>query len=197
MGTLVAGPEDLPAVRCRVGTIARRMACRHPHTYTLHTRTRLAPGGNFAQVFAKFRPPRSGGKFREIQALMHKISPHMHEITKFRAGLRPAHHILLSRRLLRKCFSNLIHSFSGYVRTHTPPTRSVRDPLGRPPSPHRACTASKYGPSLLPLATAHARAPSRLDGHRCRLRRRPIGEVAVGSGQPCDNRARVTCGCRL
>ena len=40
VGTLVAGPEDLPAVRCRVGTIARRMACRHPHTYTLHTRTR-------------------------------------------------------------------------------------------------------------------------------------------------------------
>ena len=176
------------APQAATGPCYRTTPSRHPAP------TPLAPGRNFAQVFAKFRPPHSGGKFREIQALMHTISPHMHEITKFRAGLRPAHHILLSRRHLRKCFSNLIHSFSGYVCTHIPPTRSVRDPLGRPPSPHRACTASKYGPSLLPLATAHARAPSRLDGHRCRLRRRPIGEVA---GQPCDNRVRVTCGCRL
>ena len=68
--------------------------------------------------------------------------------------------------------TEFIHSFSGYARTRTPPTRSVRDPLGRPPSPHRACTASlsnvlsiylsTYGRTLAPTAchSARARAPS-------------------------------------
>ena len=47
-----------------------------------------------------------------------------------------------------------IHSFSGHARTRTPPTRSVRDPLSRPPSPHRACSvkdqpaSQRTGPDL-------------------------------------------------
>ena len=64
----------------------------------------------------KFRPPRSGGKFREIQALVHKNSPHMHEITKFRADLRPAPYLALASALAQVFLKS--HSFIHFLDTH-------------------------------------------------------------------------------
>ena len=90
--------------------------------------------------------------------------------------------VVLPSFLSQALIHSFIHSFIGYARTHTPPTRSVRDPLSGPPGP-------TSGPSHMHIRTlAQALITSSLPSVCHRHRRRLAAHAAAIRDQPSSSR---------